>query len=347
MKVFLTGGTGFIGQSITKSLLKRGYRIIALVRKSDSLRAQGLKKMGVQLATGDVTKRESMRAAMRGADIVIHCAGIYENGLDAAGKLRMRTVNVDGTDTILGLAQELSIPLTIHISSLQAFGETGNLVRDETFTRQFPCRTTYEQSKTDAHRIAVEYQQHGLPLIIACPHQVIGANDRSVYGYLLRFFVNRILPPISVSPNSISCCVDVHDLAEGITLAAEKGRIGETYFFCGEARFFHEIYNIWSKKAGAYTPKLWLPTRLAAGLFAPLEPVQHALGLPAVFSRESVQAAATNWNYSSDKAKRELGWTHCSAEEMWYAAIDGEIHLLSMRENQTLLQRLKPMEMVY
>ena len=211
----------------------------------------------------------------------------------------------------------------------------------------FPVAQPMNSLKRTPTDIAVEYQQHGLPLIIACPHQVIGANDRSVYGYLLRFFVNRILPPISVSPNSISCCVDVHDLAEGIALAAEKGRIGETYFFCGEARFFHEIYNIWSKKAGAYTPKLWLPTRLAAGLFAPLEPVQHALGLPAVFSRESVQAAATNWNYSSDKAKRELGWTHCSAEEMWYAAIDGEIHLLSMRKNQTLLQRLKPMEMVY
>jgi hypothetical protein len=70
------------------------------------------------------------------------------------------------------------------------------------------------------------------------------------------------------------------------------------------------------------------------------------LGLPAVFSRESARAAATNWNYSSKKAKRELGWTHCSAEEMWYSAIEGEIHLLSKRKSQNLLQRLKPMEIV-
>jgi dihydroflavonol-4-reductase len=346
MKVFLTGGTGFIGQPLAKSLHIRGWSITALVRKPDSLRAQALKKMGAQLAPGDVTDRESMRAAISGADIVIHNAGVYEYGMDNAGKQRMRAVNVDGTENVLGLAHELNIPRTIYVSSLQAFGETGRQLRDETFTRQFPCRTTYEQSKTDAHNVALLYQQRGLPLIIVCPHQVIGANDQSGFGYLLRLFVNRILPPISVSPNSISSCIEVHDLAEGIALAAEKGRISETYFFCGEVRSFREIFSLWSKKPGAYSPRIWLPTGLAAVLFAPLEPLQRALGLPAVFSRESVRAAATNWNYSSEKAKHNLGWTHCSAEEMWSAAIDGEIHLLSKRKNQNLLQRLKPLEIV-
>ena len=346
MKVFLTGGTGFIGQPLARLLHERGLSITALVRKSDSLRAQALKKMGAQLATGDVIVSESMRAAMRGADIVIHVAGVYEYGLDSTGNQRMRSVNVDGTENVLGLAHELNIPRIIHVSSLQAFGETGRQLRNETFTRLYPCRTTYEQSKTDAHQVALQYQQRGLPLIIVCPHQVIGANDQSAFGYLLRLFVNRILPPISVSPNSISSCVEVNDLAEGISLAAEKGHIGETYFFCGETRYFREIYNFWSNKPGAYSPRIWLPARLATVLFAPLEPLQHMLGLPAIFSRETARAAATNWNYSSEKAKRELGWTHRSAEEMWSGAIDGEIHLLSKRSTQNILQRLKPLEIV-
>jgi hypothetical protein len=53
--------------------------------------------MGAQLATGDVTERESIRTAMSGADIVVHNAGQYEYGMDSAGKQRMRAVNVDGT----------------------------------------------------------------------------------------------------------------------------------------------------------------------------------------------------------------------------------------------------------
>ena len=346
MKVFLTGGTGFIGQPLTKSLLRRGWSVTALVRKPDSLRAQALKKMGAQLALGDITERESMRAVMSDMDIVVHNAGQYEMGIDNAGKQRMHMLNVDGTENVLCLAHELHIPRTIHVSTVQAFGETGQQLRDETFTRQFPCRTTYEQTKTDAHKIALQYQQLGLPLIIVCPHGVIGVNDHSVWGYFQRFFINRVMPPIAVSPNSIFSFVEQNDLAEGIALAAEKGRIGETYFLCGERQTLREIFNYWRKKPGAYSPRIWLPPGLAAALFAPLEPLQRRLGLPAIFSGETVRLGATNWNYCSDKAKYELGWTHCSAKEMWDAAIDGEIQLLSKRKNQNLLQRLKPLEMV-
>jgi dihydroflavonol-4-reductase len=346
MKVFLTGGTGFIGQSLTKSLHKRGWSITALVRKPDSLRAQALKKTGVQLAPGDITVRESMRTAMSSADIVIHNAGLYEYGMDNAGKQRMRSINVGGTENVLSLAYELNIQRTIHVSSVQAFGETGPQLRDESFTRQFPCHTTYEQTKTDAHEVARKYQQRGLPLIIVCPHGVIGVNDQSAFGYFQRLFVNRIMPPIACSPNSIYGLVELNDLVEGITLAAEKGRISETYFLCGERQSIREIFNLWRNKPGRYTIRIWLPVGFMAALFTPLEPLQRILGLPAFLSRETIRGNATNWCYSSEKAERELGWTHCSAEEMWSATLDGEIQLLSRRKTQNLVQRLKPLELV-
>ncbi len=59
---------------------------------------------------------------------------------------------------------------------------------------------------------------------------------------------------------------------QGIALVAGKGRIGEMYFLCGEPQAFREIFACWSKKPGAFIPRMWLPVGLAAGLFAPLEP---------------------------------------------------------------------------
>jgi nucleoside-diphosphate-sugar epimerase len=346
MKVFLTGGTGFIGQPLTKSLLRRGWSVTALVRKPDSPQAQALSKIGAQLVSGDVTENESMRATMSGADIVVHNAGAYEYGMNSAGKQHMRAVNVDGTENVLALALELSIPRTVYVSTVQAFGETGHQSRDENFTRQVPCRTTYEQSKTDAHKVAYQYEQRGLALIIVCPNGVSGANDHSPWGYFLRLYINRILPPMGWSPKTIHGNVDVNDLAEGIALAAENGRLGETYFLSGECRSFREHLNYWSKRPGAFRPLVWLPANLAALFFAPLEPLQRILGLPAFMSRETVVGSSTNWNYSSNKAKRELGWTHRSAEAMWNATIDGELDLLTKRKGQSLIQRLKPLEVV-
>lgn len=69
MKVFLTGGTGFIGQQLTQALLGRGWDVVCLVRKPDSPQARALLKLGARCVPGDVTERESMRAGMSGADI--------------------------------------------------------------------------------------------------------------------------------------------------------------------------------------------------------------------------------------------------------------------------------------
>ncbi len=346
MKVFLTGGTGFIGQPLTKALLTRSWSVTALVRKPNTPQAQGLGKIGAQLSTGDITERESMRAAMNGAEIVVHNAGHYEYGVDQAGKQRMHDINVTGTDNVLGLAHELGIPRTVYVSTIQAFGETGLQPRDETFKRQAPCRTTYEQSKTDAHEIALQHQMNGLPLVIVCPHGVIGSNDHSTWGYFLRLYVNHIMPPTGWSPNAIHALVYIDDLVEGIAIVTEKGRIGETYFLSGEARSIRDHLNYWTKRPGAFKPLIWLPPGLAALCFTPLEPLQHMLGLPAFISRETVMGASTNMYYSNDKAKRELGWTHRSAEAMWIATIDGELGLLSKRKGQNLVQRLRPLDTV-
>ena len=71
MKVFLTGGTGFIGQPLTQSLIARSWNVVALVRKSNSPQARALANMGAECVSGDVTDRESMRANMTGADLVV------------------------------------------------------------------------------------------------------------------------------------------------------------------------------------------------------------------------------------------------------------------------------------
>jgi dihydroflavonol-4-reductase len=347
MNVFLTGGTGFIGQPLTRTLLGRGWNVTALVRKPDGPRAQALSQMGAKLAAGDVTERETMRAPMSSADIVVHNAGMYEVGLDRAGKEHMQRVNVDGTENVLGLAHELAIPRTVYVSTIQAFGETGHQLRDETFVRQYPCRTTYEQTKTDAHAIALQYQQRGLPLIIVCPHGVIGPNDQSFIGYLERLYVNHVLPPLSWSPDAWDTFVALDDLVEGIALAAEKGRAGETYFLCGEPISVRTMFDLWHSKPGGIAHCVWLPPWFMAAMLAPMEPVERMLGLPAFLSREAIKTSSTNWFFSNEKAKRELGWTPCSAEAVWLDAIDGEIELLAKRKGQNLIERLKPLDTIH
>jgi dihydroflavonol-4-reductase len=342
MKVFLTGGTGFIGQSLTKALLGRGWSVVALVRKPDSPQARALTRLGAQCVAGDVTDRESLRFGMTGAEVVIHNAGWYEMGIPNKSRTRMHTINVTGTENVLSLALELGIPRTVYVSTVAYYGDTGAEVRDETYRRQAPYRSYYEQTKAEAHEVTLQYQQRGLPLITICPAHVVGPNDHSAYGYFQRMYVNRMMPPFAWAPNTVHSPVHVTDIAEGIALAAEKGQLGETYILAGESTTRRQELEMWAMQPGGFRVRIFLPFWLAESMFAAIEPVQRWLGLPAFISRETVLSDRSSLSFSSAKAQRELGWTHRPAGEMWSSILDEEHMLRSARKKRDVVSQLKP-----
>jgi len=293
---------------------------------------------------GDVTDRESMRTGMTGADIVVHNAAWYELGVSKRSQQQMHAINVTGTDNVLSLAQELGIPRTVYVSSCTYYGDTGPKTRDETFQREKPYRFYYEQTKTEAHEVALRYLQQGLPLILVCPAHVFGPNDHSPFGYYLRMYLNRLMVPCGFSPEMIVSPVHVEDVGEGIALAAEKGRIGETYILAGDPMSLREMFAIWHTKPGGFKVRFYLPRWLAGLMFAPLEPLQRFVGLPAFISQETVNATGISYNFSGAKAQRELGWTYRPVKEMWLNIIDRELILLASRKNRDMVSRLNPVE---
>lgn len=324
MRVFLTGGTGFIGRRLTERLLARGWQVTALVRRPDSPEAQELAALGAALARGDVTERESLRAPMQGADIVVHNAGIYDLAPDRAGQARMRAVNVDGTANTLGLAAELGVPRIVHVSSVVAFGPTGPELRDETYQRAVPPSSLYEATKTEAHAIAAGLQRRGAPVIIVCPSQVIGPGDHSDWGFFQRLHVRGLMLPAGWAAEAIHTMTHVDDVAEGIALAAERGRPGGCYILAGEALRVREVMGIWASHPGGLRVQIWLPQWLAMAVATMAEPILRLLGLPVFLSREAVRGLASHLHYSGARAREELGATFRGQSQMWAETLAAE-----------------------
>jgi dihydroflavonol-4-reductase len=318
MKIFLTGGTGFIGAPLTRKLIERGWQATVLTRSGGS---PDPATAGVK---GDVTDKESMRAAMAGADVVIHNAGWYELGISTSVKTQMTAINVQGTANVLSLAVELKIPKIIYISTCNVFGDTRGELADETFTRVSPIISHYEQTKTDAHEIAKDYQKRGAPLIIVCPAQVIGPGDHSAFGWYARLYVRGLLPPAVWAPEGTFTFGHVDDIVEGIALAMEKGKIGETYILGGGAISVRNLMPVWKQAVGGIPPFIWLPRPLAVAQGILLEPILRLFGLPAFISREVVENSYVCFRFSSEKAKRELGWNPRSVEQAWIDTMRAE-----------------------
>ena len=241
MKYFVTGATGFIGGRLVRQLRAAGHEVRALVRTPS--KAPDLAGLGVSLHPGDITDKESMRAAMRGSDGVFHLAAWYRIGARPGERRLAERINVQGTRNVLELIGDLGVPKGVYTSTLAVFGDTEGWVGDESYRHSGPWLSEYDRTKWRAHyEVAVPLIQAGLPLVIVQPGVVYGPGDPSVIGNLLRQYLRRTLP---IRPHGAAFCWGhVDDTAHGHILAMDKGRAGQSYILAGPPHTLEEALEI-------------------------------------------------------------------------------------------------------
>jgi nucleoside-diphosphate-sugar epimerase len=314
MKVFLTGGTGFIGGEVARQLRARGDDVACLVRNPE--KASRLSALGCELVSGDLGDAAAIRAGMSGCDAVIHAAAIYEVGIPAKQRPAMYEANVGGTEHVLRAAQEEKIPRIVHVSTVGVFGNTHHKVVDESYEhpgREFT--SYYEETKLESHRIAKRMiEKESLPCVIVQPGGVYGPGDTSQVADLLEQFLGGKMPLIPFPELGI-CLSHVEDIAGGILLALDKGKLGETYVISGPATTMREAIEVVARLTDRKAPKHALPVPLIKAM-TPIGPlVGRLMGQPPNL-RELISSAdgVTFWA-SHEKASRELGYSPRGMEE--------------------------------
>ena len=306
MRVFLTGGTGFIGGNVARKLRERGDDVVALVRSPS--KAGELNDLGCEIVAGDLTDLDAIRSGLDGADAAIHGAAIYEVGIPKSEHEAMRVANVEGTKDVLGAALEAKTPKVVYISTIAAFGNTHGKVVDESYEhpgREFT--SYYEQTKYEAHREALRLIAEGLPCVIVQPGGVYGPKDHSTLGKQMNDFLSGRMPMIPFGDLGMNM-VHVEDVADGVLLALDKGQPGESYALGGEITTMRGVIESLGDVAGKKAPKRDMPTPVVK-LMTPFGPlVGKVMGQPPNL-RELISSAdgVTFWA-RHDKAMAELGY---------------------------------------
>lgn len=314
MRAFVTGGTGFIGGRLVAKLRERGDDVVALVRSPQ--KAEHLRALGCQLVQGDLSDPEGMHRAMGGCDGVFHVAAVYKVGLPRSERPAMLESNVRGTANAIDAAVAAHVPRIVYVSTGNVFGDTHGRVVDESYHRDLGegFMSTYDEAKYRAHELALDRIQRGAPIVIVQPGGVYGPGDHSELGNAIEMTRKGRMPMIPFADMRMSF-VYVDDVAEGIILAFEKGRIGESYILAGERATMKDLVQTTARITGRREPKREMPTAVMRAS-APLGPVIGPLmGFPPNF-REliSVSDGVSYW-MTDEKARGELGFTPRGLEQ--------------------------------
>jgi len=304
VKALVTGATGFIGSHLVEHLVRQGDQVRCLVRSTS--RIDWLRKLDVEIIIGDFFRLETLKEALQDIAAIYHAAGVTK----ARDKRDYWKGNVDATRRFLEATVRFghSVKRFVHVSSQAAVGPSiNNSPVDE--TSPLNPVDVYGRSKKEAEKVCREFLDK-LPITIIRPVAVYGPRDRDTFSFFK--LVHYGLLPIVGSEEKRVALIHVHDLVEGVVLAATNERaIGETYFLGNDTcPTWKDLFSIATQIAGKNVKKWVIPNFSIYVVAAVAEPLSYITGEPAVFSFEKAkELAQQDWSCDVSKSKRDLGFS--------------------------------------
>lgn len=309
--VLVTGASGFIGAHLVRLLVARGHPVSCLVRPTSHVKE--LLAAGAELVTGDVNDRAgvSRAIALSNARVVFHLAGLVR-AMSAQDFMR---VNAESVEVVAAACTEQTQrPVLLLVSSLAAAGPSGEAPKVES-DPPLPV-SDYGRSKFAGEQAAARYTR-ALPITIVRPCAVFGAGDRGTY---------EIFKPVARSGIHVVrghgdlriSLIAVADLVHCIVLAAEKGErlvpdgSGRGIYFASAEDLSHlELGIAIAHALGKRSPRI---VRLPGGLMRLAgvcgDVVSRIRRCPGWVSSDKIsELLAGSWTCSSEKARRQLGWS--------------------------------------
>jgi nucleoside-diphosphate-sugar epimerase len=301
----ITGIGGFIGLRAAELALQRGLRVRGLDLSAAA--AERARRLGAEVLVGDITDPQAASELCRGADVVLHTAGVIKEG----GPLELfRRVHVQGTLTVATAARVAGVQTFVHLSSVLVYGFS----YPDGATEDTPCRG----DNNPYCRTKIESEDALLPLNDPPRFGVIVLRPGEVYGpgsipwvvrplTLMRrgrfFLVNGGLGVINT--------LYVDNLIDAIFLAVERDAWGEVFNVTdGRTVTCREYFDRLTEAAGLPPPRS-LPAVVLRLLVCLLIGVQRLLGREPDLSTNAIRFVMRKYGYAIAKARSRLGYEPC------------------------------------
>jgi nucleoside-diphosphate-sugar epimerase len=318
MRVFISGGSGFVGGHVIEGLRAHGHEVVAMARSDRS--AVAVEKLGASAVRCDL---ESVSGAhMAGCDAVVHCAAFVE---EWGTRAQFIAGNVEGTRRMLAAAQAAGVRRFIHIGTEAVLFDGHDLI-DIDERQPYPVRQRflYSETKAEAERLVLAADGADMCTLSLRPRLIWGPRDTTILPGLQRMHAAGSFAWIDHGQQRTST-THVANLVHAIGLALEHGEGGRCYFIVDEGtRTYREFLSALAGTAGVdLGDARSIPGWLANAAAAAIEGIWRVLGVRRVppLTRFTIAMMSCSVTIETDRAQRELGYRPQLGVEQGLAAL--------------------------
>ncbi|WP_082631211.1 NAD-dependent epimerase/dehydratase family protein [Gracilibacillus massiliensis] len=265
MKVFVTGGTGFLGNHLVKKLLKEGYQVKTLVR-SISKAKEILGSTDAIFVQGDMANVDAFADELKDCELLFHTAAYFrESFLYGSHWEELEKINITNTLRLFEYAKKYNVQRIFHTSSNNTIQKRkDNKPSTELDLKKLEdAKTLYAKSKIIGDKLIGDFsKQQSIPVITFLPGWMMGPVDAgpTTGGRYILDYLNKQIPG---NVNGSIDIVDVRDVADAMVAAITKVNQTDRFLVTGNHFHLRELSHHLEKASGIPSPKLTIPKPVA------------------------------------------------------------------------------------
>jgi nucleoside-diphosphate-sugar epimerase len=300
--VLVTGAAGYTGGRLAAALAAGGTPVRALVLPGSDTAA--LEANRAEIVFGDLTRPETLDAAVRGVETVYHIAAVYRE--ENVPRSLFWDVNVTGTKNLLEASERAGVGRFVHCSTVGVQGD----IADPPATEEAPVNPGdhYQESKLEGERLALRFcREKGFPVAVFRPVGIYGPGDTR---FLKMFRMVKKRAPLIGSGNVLYHLTYIDDLVEGIRLVGKTPGIEGQVFTLAGPRYttLNELFDIIGRVLGVKPSNRRLPVWPAWLAAAACEAACRPFRIPPPIYRRRLDFFIKDRAFDISKARRVLGY---------------------------------------
>jgi nucleoside-diphosphate-sugar epimerase len=278
--IFVTGGTGFVGQRFIARQLAAGQKIRALIRAG---KKPPLLHPQLEWVVGDMADRDSLAQAMNGIETVVHLAAILANPDEAVNE----AINAEGTRTLIQLCR---------------INGTGRFILMSAAAVKFKQSNAYGRSKKRAEEITIS---SGLDYAILRAPLIIGPGSEEWSRFVDYICKIPAIIPVFGDGQAVKCPVYIDDILDALDALLARPQLGSRIWevACREAITLDGLIDATCARLGVRKYKLHIPLQVSLWLAGFAEML---LGGRAPVTRDIIRGINEDVHFDIQPALQEL-----------------------------------------